>query len=192
MAELRCRSLFVADGAKYKKGEFPWFVSQVKFCKDLCRGTGSSASFWDACCESQIRTRAVGTPVPINLARVKREWPHHVAILADRVMGSGYDIRARVRRNALGRTVRLPHPSRRRRLCGVLLLGSGGRGSIRGAVRWGELADGESRAANWLDTTPMPDSISEAFQFAVSAQEACGGKTAAGALVINPSPLSGR
>jgi len=27
----------------------------------------------------------------INLARVKREWPHHVAILADKVMGKGYD-----------------------------------------------------------------------------------------------------
>ena len=28
----------------------------------------------------------------INLNRVKREWPHHVAINADRVMGSGYEI----------------------------------------------------------------------------------------------------
>ena len=28
----------------------------------------------------------------INLDRVKWDWPHHVAILADRVMGGGYDI----------------------------------------------------------------------------------------------------
>ena len=27
----------------------------------------------------------------ISPSRVKREWPHHVAINADRVMGSGYD-----------------------------------------------------------------------------------------------------
>jgi len=28
----------------------------------------------------------------ISLGRVKREWPHHVAIPADRVMGNGYDL----------------------------------------------------------------------------------------------------
>ena len=27
----------------------------------------------------------------ISLGRVKREWPHHVAIPADKVMGKGYD-----------------------------------------------------------------------------------------------------
>jgi len=27
----------------------------------------------------------------ISLGRVKREWPHHVAILADKIMGKGYD-----------------------------------------------------------------------------------------------------
>jgi len=38
------------------------------------------------------RTRGVVTPVPINPGRVKREWSRHIAITADRVMGSGYDI----------------------------------------------------------------------------------------------------
>ncbi len=28
----------------------------------------------------------------ISLGRVKREWPHHVAILADKVMGKGSDL----------------------------------------------------------------------------------------------------
>ena len=28
----------------------------------------------------------------ISLERVKREWSHHVAISADKVMGNGYDI----------------------------------------------------------------------------------------------------
>jgi hypothetical protein len=27
-----------------------------------------------------------------SLGRVKREWPHHVAIPADKVMGKGYDL----------------------------------------------------------------------------------------------------
>jgi hypothetical protein len=27
----------------------------------------------------------------ISLGRVKREWPHHVAIPADKVVGKGYD-----------------------------------------------------------------------------------------------------
>jgi len=28
----------------------------------------------------------------ISLGRVKRDWPYHVAITADMVMGSGYDV----------------------------------------------------------------------------------------------------
>jgi len=34
----------------------------------------------------------MGRKGEISLGRVKREWPHQVAIPADRVMGKGYDL----------------------------------------------------------------------------------------------------